>query len=1136
MTNTLNMKKDFINRLYTDRFTFNSIEQASNMSNLMNTVSTDIYPDPKRFIVEMIQNCDDSSFQFTDNLKINFTFKDNIIIVSHNGKPFDEEDIRSICSTGASTKINNMKATGYKGLGFKSVFQHSNKVVICSDGYKFRFDKDYFTQEKMWQAEWGKLEIFHNMSTKSLVKQVNKPWQMIPIWTEDSELDNFILTVAKDWNVNFIIYFYQKSSLEECRSFIQETEKDQNYFLFLKSQNITLKLSDEFDEISNVCKSVNNDNIVKISSKDQNINYFYIHQGEDIPIKNLGNEFLTKVTNDQNLPPKLKDLDFNISVNLAVQLDYIQESNSYILKQIPQDKRFIYAFLPTKVNYNFPFLVNSNFILDAGRTQFKENYWNESIFELLPLYIYSFQKELFRRFGNSFVLALPIQFTMSCKLFESAYVNSLENIYAISRDNTVIYTKKAINHPERCFFDQFQLNAMSSIEEYFRHIFGTRGSSVLKAFLSTKNIIYSSEFEIDNNDSQYIDILNFYYKFNIPKITIEDLFEFLSSEIYRMNYSHEHTQRIIYSLKGTPYFSHLKTACFIPNRKNEFKKPEELKILNQNLEVDAFLQDYDNLINEDFLSLFKDEDRSLLEGLGVGVKDINDSIIKQINENNYNKETSIDIVRAVFLKWVRGNDTVKLECITLLLWKKLITENDQFHHPYNIMIGKFYTGENTWERLIDFNISQNYYIQGTEKAQWVIFFSQIGLWIVNKAFLVPLPKEPFRDCPFLPSAFKDEVLKSRHHFTKKVQEIGCYIDIIPFAEELYKYNIEKFFTENIEYLREPSSSGLRHPSNFVNYVKWLIEREKLVPTHKHTAIDYKELYSNQVYESQPQEISEILKNVLDFPFNEVTFKKMTEAGFKFKTINELDAAKAKELLDNLYSFCVSKANSKNKNLGIIKQYFFTIMLRLSQIPNSSYDGYFLNEDDNFSKKEDLFYIVDDHIQTILEDQLKMKRRLTLKLPDENGEAISKFLKFCRNSQIKIYDKGDITYHHTSPVYDPELVTKISQIVEYFNKYSGANLSLAAIKKLKFYSCSGIYFKAYTEEYSHGLCYFDKKENAIFYLKDDVYISWEHPSIQFYIAEFLTNILKIKEKHPHFITLLRLKREEDIMAWLRNKTF
>ncbi len=145
-----NKQQHFIDNVLYKNSTFDNPQQALTQTKLLETVSSDIYSDPKRFIVEIIQNADDSSFSYDNkNLKLDITFgSNNFLIISHMGKPIDERDIEALCSAGNSTKSSDERTTGYKGIGFKSVFSHSEKVYVVSNGYYFKFDKSYFQRKK----------------------------------------------------------------------------------------------------------------------------------------------------------------------------------------------------------------------------------------------------------------------------------------------------------------------------------------------------------------------------------------------------------------------------------------------------------------------------------------------------------------------------------------------------------------------------------------------------------------------------------------------------------------------------------------------------------------------------------------------------------------------------------------------------------------------------------------------------------------------------------------------------------------------------------------------------------------------------------------------------------------------------
>ena len=197
--------KEFIDELFIKRSVYADPDQAQLAVNLLHTVSTDIYSESQRFVFELIQNADDAAPDIGND--VYFDFIEDALIVSHNGKAFSEEDIKSLTNAGSSTKKADPTKTGYKGIGFKSVFGKSERVSIFSNGYQFRFEKDYHTAVL--------------------------PWQVIPIWTEISEMSEEIQKSLSEnpFLVNTVI---ETEKTVELESDLKELLADGQILLFLR--------------------------------------------------------------------------------------------------------------------------------------------------------------------------------------------------------------------------------------------------------------------------------------------------------------------------------------------------------------------------------------------------------------------------------------------------------------------------------------------------------------------------------------------------------------------------------------------------------------------------------------------------------------------------------------------------------------------------------------------------------------------------------------------------------------------------------------------------------------------------------------------------------------------------------------
>ena len=98
-----------------------------NSVTLANTLSKDVDTLFKRrhqFVFELLQNADDTGEE-KQALSVEFILLEEYLIVKHNGHAFTERDINKICDNAQQAqhdKLLDQNKTGYKGIGFKSVF------------------------------------------------------------------------------------------------------------------------------------------------------------------------------------------------------------------------------------------------------------------------------------------------------------------------------------------------------------------------------------------------------------------------------------------------------------------------------------------------------------------------------------------------------------------------------------------------------------------------------------------------------------------------------------------------------------------------------------------------------------------------------------------------------------------------------------------------------------------------------------------------------------------------------------------------------------------------------------------------------------------------------------------------------
>ncbi len=326
---------------------------------LMDTLIEQVFLRSGRFIMEFIQNAEDACMVAVKDRKIKFGIlrieldKDKIVIM-HNGKPFDKEDLIAICGL-KSRKKPEEGYLGYLGIGFKSVFKVSNKVVIYSRGeeeYCFKFDKE--------EAEriWG----------------VNIPWQCLPIEIPTSSLE---ISLPKRFTTMFIIYLKDSSFYEQIKESLEKLRYP--VFLFLRYiSEIEIRVNSSKRKIKIIPQRNEERNKLKIEE---------IFVAEDSEDGHEWNEFLVfKKTFD--IPEDIKNDD----VTRRARRDKVKRREISVAFLVKNDKLSkiegemisgFYSFLPLEeARTGLGFLVQADFITQAGREQMVfEAKWNKWMME-----------------------------------------------------------------------------------------------------------------------------------------------------------------------------------------------------------------------------------------------------------------------------------------------------------------------------------------------------------------------------------------------------------------------------------------------------------------------------------------------------------------------------------------------------------------------------------------------------------------------------------------------------------------------------------------------------------------------------------------------------------------------------------
>lgn len=383
-------KEKLIRKIFEE--TGSTERDAKNTSNALHAIMGDLYTETERFIFELLQNADD---QPEDGKQVNVKLKtlDENLLFLHTGKPFSEDDVESISSIGDSTKKKDTEKTGYKGIGFKSVFSDADTVFIDSGNFSFAFDKN----SPLYPDGANMDEI---------------PWQIKPIWEEryrlPKEVQNedlyFLAPVGIALNVG-------SKKIATYNERITELLQKPQFTLFLRNvAEISFESSQREPII--IRKQTTESGIIQITSN--NITENWITKDYILPIPPETKE---AIQNEKLVPAKLKEAT-KTKITFAAKIE-----NDTIC---PIDDAVLYTYLPTKVDdFGFKFLINADFLTTASREQIHfKNIWNRFLFNQIGSLLLDWIKSL-KKYKGALAL-LPLRVDNTENLLANAFYNSLK--------------------------------------------------------------------------------------------------------------------------------------------------------------------------------------------------------------------------------------------------------------------------------------------------------------------------------------------------------------------------------------------------------------------------------------------------------------------------------------------------------------------------------------------------------------------------------------------------------------------------------------------------------------------------------------------------------------------------------------
>ncbi|KAJ0010297.1 hypothetical protein Pint_34765 [Pistacia integerrima] len=329
-------------------------------------LSAELYAKDVHFLMELIQNAEDNEYPEGVDPSLEFvltscditgTGAPASLLVFNNEKGFSAENMESICSAGLSTKEGNRKRgqIGEKGIGFKSVFMITARPYIFSNGYQIRF-------------------------TEEPCPHCNIAY-MVPEWVEEKPTLSDIKQIygsASTLPTTVIILPLKPDKVKPVKEQLSSVHPEILLFL-TKIKQLSVREHNENPELNTVSAIAINSETNFVTRKNIDAESYTLH------LSASGNKF-------EECSYYMWRQKFPVKEESRVERRMDIEEWAVTLA-FPFGNRLkkgttspgVYAFLPTEMITNFPFIIQADFLLASSREAILfDNKWNEGILDCVP--------------------------------------------------------------------------------------------------------------------------------------------------------------------------------------------------------------------------------------------------------------------------------------------------------------------------------------------------------------------------------------------------------------------------------------------------------------------------------------------------------------------------------------------------------------------------------------------------------------------------------------------------------------------------------------------------------------------------------------------------------------------------------
>ena len=753
-----------IERIYQRTTEYSHPSQATTTANALDLLSSGIYTEEERFIFELLQNAVDSfDIHKQTVLEIRIVLTDNLLVFMHNGSPFSERDLEGLCDIGNGNKIMDAKKIGYKGIGFKSVFMHSHRVTVWTAGTCFKFDKEA-------------CEAFAK-SKGSGYEDVKMPWQIIPILTKTPSGIN-----TEGFNVVTYIEISNKKSLKRK---VEKLLSDTRFLLFLKVDDLRVSFWEDGEEILNLSKKQTADELtLSVNGNPQSSWLMYSTEVQLTP------EIKEALVYDSKTPTKLKESE-SVEISFAIALD--KDKNI-----IPLSDAVMYTYLPTSFSFGLNFIVNANFITDAGRQQIvKDCAWNEFIFAQIPGSYLNWIRESVAKTYSGWYKVLP-PYSKSEDELSEAYSAALKDAL-----NTIPFIK-AVNGDmvllQEALTDNIGLNSAipPKIFNSFVHTNILKNTNAFSLVSSEIGQALQKMYDVANITTEHVYIILEKANEYLKNLTDEEMLTFL---MWLRGLSQDLNNDFKRSVSYASILSDENSNLIAPV---ESFFPSEYSDENPDVSADA------KIIRKSLAYKFSHELIDWLKELGVQEMSNLSVIEKVLCKKDYiTKENCLRVIQFIFDSEQKEHVLDKLTSLKIGMLK-ILTKKGNLETADNTFMDSSYGIRTNGDSSIleEYFVSPEYIRKKDDAVKWQLFFRRIG---VNTEICVK--KRRFGNTSMLYKSFSslvDYCIKNETNYGYRIHTCGYFVHIYIQAQ---LPPILNFSSDGFSKCKFVWSNAMEHPVN-----------------------------------------------------------------------------------------------------------------------------------------------------------------------------------------------------------------------------------------------------------------------------------------------------------------------------------